>query len=96
MQPLPEYQPKQHSPLFSSCDSLQALLFSENALFQQELRDADCSLKMKRLVSHSKKLQISSVNMSVLNGHIPLTKNSDLMFGVSAFGSDWLTMDGMS
>jgi hypothetical protein len=35
--------------------------------------------------------------MSPLNGHIPVTKNPDLMFfGVSAFGSDSLTIDGMS
>jgi hypothetical protein len=35
--------------------------------------------------------------MSLLNGHIPITKNPDLIFfGVSAFGSDWLTVDVMS
>jgi hypothetical protein len=35
--------------------------------------------------------------MSLLNDHIPVTKYPDLMlFGVSAFGSEWLAMDGMS
>jgi hypothetical protein len=39
----------------------------------------------------------SSVNMSVLVGHIRVTKNPYLMFfGASAFGSDWFTMDGMT
>jgi hypothetical protein len=34
--------------------------------------------------------------MSPLNRHIPVIKNPDLMFfGVNAFGSDWLTMDGL-
>jgi hypothetical protein len=39
----------------------------------------------------------SSANMAVLNGHIPVTKNSDWMFpDESAFGSEWFTTDGMS
>jgi hypothetical protein len=38
-----------------------------------------------------------SLNMSVLNGHIGVTKNPDFMItDVNEFRSDWLTMDGMS
>lgn len=44
MQLLLEYQPKRHSPLlfFSACDSLQDLLLSEKASFQQGLQGAGC------------------------------------------------------
>jgi hypothetical protein len=39
----------------------------------------------------------SLVTMSVLNGHIPNTNNADFAcFLVSAFGSEWFTVDGIS
>jgi hypothetical protein len=42
----------------------------------------------------AKSYRSSSVNMSMLNGYIRLTKNQVLMlFGVSAFGSDCFTID---
>jgi hypothetical protein len=47
--------------------------------------------------SQTKAKTSSPVNMSVLKRHIPVTKNPDLMFfGVSAFGSDWFSLDALS
>jgi len=35
--------------------------------------------------------------MAELNGHIPFTENPDFIyFDIRAFGSDWLSMNGMS
>jgi hypothetical protein len=55
------------------------------------------SVILKWTVSYGRRQEILSSKYVCLIGHIPVTKNTDLMFfGVSAFRSDLFTMDGMS
>jgi hypothetical protein len=52
---------------------------------------------LKWTVSRGRKREILIDKHAHVNGHIPFTKNPDLMFfGVNAFGSSWFAMDGMS
>lgn len=51
-------------------------------------------ITLKSTVSHSTKNK-SSANRLVLNDHIPISKNQNLLFGVSEFGRGRLTMDGL-